>query len=140
MYIIRKMYIIPPPVDGNPSYMLQLVNVDWIEPDSLYVLFIRLKQSASRGELCLASTATSTHTVIITMETYAMDQLAQQHMVETATENDDKREARGQNSLKCCMLQFGEADLKRRMLVYEGMMRWKCVCLSAAGPLEGHSA
>lgn len=93
--------------------MLLLVNVGWIEPDSLYVLFISLKQSASRGELCLASTATSTHTVIITMETYAMDKLAQQHTVETATEKDDKQETRGQNSLKCCMLRFGEADLKK---------------------------
>ena len=26
------------------------------------------------------------------------------------------------------------------MLVYEGVIRWKCGCFSAAGPLEGHSA
>lgn len=42
-----------------------------------------------------------------------MDKLAQQHTVETATEKDDKQETRGQNSLKCCMLRFGEADLKK---------------------------
>lgn len=53
--------------------MLLLVDEDRIEPDSWYVLFIRLKQSGSHGELCLLSTATRTHTVIITMETYALD-------------------------------------------------------------------
>lgn len=69
--------------------MLLLVDEDWVEPDSQYVLFIKLKQSASCGELCLSSTATSTHTVIITMETYAMDWRAQQHTVDIATENEN---------------------------------------------------
>lgn len=50
--------------------VLYVVDEDWIEPDSQYVLLIRQKQSASRGEIRLPSTATSTHTVIITTETY----------------------------------------------------------------------
>lgn len=86
--------------------MLLLVNEDWIEPDSRYVLFIRLKQSASRGELCLSSTATRTHTVIITMETYAMDRRAQQHTVDIATENDNKQETLRKflKNVECCSL------------------------------------
>ena len=75
--------------------MLLLVHDDWMEPDSRYVLFIRLKQSTSRGELCLPSTATSTHTVIITMETNAMGRLAQRHTVDIAAENDPKQETWG---------------------------------------------
>lgn len=64
-----------------------------------------------------------THTVIITMETYAMGRQAQQHMLDIAIENNKKQETWAQNSLKCCMLQFGESDLKRGMLVCEGIIR-----------------
>lgn len=75
-YMYNGHYFMPPNGHIHFLRMFLLVDEDWIEPDSWYVLFIRLKQSGSRGELCLPSTATSTHTVIITMETYALDQQA----------------------------------------------------------------
>lgn len=100
--------------------MLLLVDEAWIESDSRYVLFIRLKQSASRGELCLPSTTTSTHTVIITMETCALNRQALQHTVDIASENYNKQEIRAEYSHCCCPSQFGESDLKRKMPEYKG--------------------
>lgn len=77
VYNMYNVHYFKPP-SGHIHFlrMLPLADEDWIEPDSWYVLFIRLKQSGSHGELCLLSTATTTHTVIITMETYALDQQA----------------------------------------------------------------
>lgn len=64
------------------------------------------------------STARSTHTVIITIETYTMDRWnSTQWILPLKMIVDEK------HSLKCSMLQFGESDLGGGMLVYEGIIR-----------------
>lgn len=122
-HMYHVVYFKPPSGQLHFLQMLQFVDEVWMESDSWFLLFIRLKQSASQWELCLPSAVTSTHTVIITMETCAADR---QRATEVASENDNKQEIRIFPKLLYATVWW--VRLEERVGGGEYVLGWVCVC------------